>query len=225
MYLYTKENEKIKFITSKCNRIGGDAHGNIFKISEDTCLKINKSVEGFDLETLMLLKSLQLKNFYEIYNFYYSQNKKCNAYTMKYYESEEIDILTEESLYTINNLDNLLSSVNIINKNNIFISDTHLENVILNKEKITIIDADLYRRNRFFQQLSLELHNIDALRSLFENLYIHALKTYHHEYYNEITRLRIKSLFQLYGSSQVRNTLNTLSKYKYPIDYVRSKVR
>ena len=225
MYLYTKENEKIKFITSKCNKIGGEEKTNVYKISNNTCLKINKSADGIDLETLMLLKSLNLKNFYEIYDLYYNQKGKPKAYTMKYYENEEIDILTEESPYTINNLYSLLSSVNILNKNNILISDTHSENVILNKEKIIIIDADLYRINRFFQKSSLEFRNVDALRCLFESLYINALKKYHSEIYNELTIEIIKNLFQLYSSSQVRDTFGTLSIYKYPIDYIRSKVR
>lgn len=225
MYLYTKEKEKIKFITSKQNRISGEGKGNVFKISDDMCLKVNKSAEGFDLETLMLLKSLNLKNFYEIYDFYYNQEGQIKAYTMKYYKKEEIDILAEETPYTINNLYDLFLTVSTLNKNNILISDTHSENVILNKDKITIIDADLYRINRFFQKASLESHNLDALRCLFENLYIQALKKYHSEYYNKTTIYRIKSLFQLYNSLQVSETLKTLSTYKYPIDYVKSKVR
>lgn len=225
MYLYTEENEKIKFITSKRNRLGTETKGNVFKISPDTCIKINKSADGLDLETLMLLKSLNLDNFYEIYDFFYTYDKKIKAYTMRYYENREIDILTEETHYTINNLSTLLSTVNILINNNILISDTHLENVILDKEKITIIDADLYRINRFFQKQSLEFHNLDSLRSLFESLYIYALKNYHSEIYNEFTLGKIKSLFKLCNQSQVHNTLNTLSQYKYPIDYVRSKVR
>ena len=196
-----------------------------FYLLLDICLKVNKSAEGFDLETLKLLQSLNLKNFYEIYNFYYNQNGILKAYTMKYYQSDEIDILTEKQSYTINNLYDLFLAVCILNKNNILISDTHSENVILSKEKITIIDADLYRINRFFQKLSLELHNLDALRSLFENLYIYALKKYHNEYYNETAVYRIKSLFQVYSTSQINGTLKTLSKYKYPIDYIRNRVK
>ena len=54
------------------------------------------------------------------------------------YKNEEIDILTEDTTYTINNLYNLLLTVRTLTENNILISDTHTENVILDREKITI---------------------------------------------------------------------------------------
>ena len=164
MYLYTETKERVSFKTSPNNKLGGKMHGNVYQISDDTCLKVYKSIDEIDLETLKLLKDLKLKNYYQIYDFYYDQNNSLKAHTMKYYKNEEIDILTTETIYTLDNLLRLLSSVNILNQNHILISDTHSENVILNKDAITVIDTDLYRLNRFFKQLPLEMHNLNALK-------------------------------------------------------------
>jgi len=145
---------------------------------------------------------------------------------MKYYKSDEIDILTEQTAYTLDNLLNLLGSVYILNQNNILISDMHTDNVIQSKESMTIIDTDLYRINRFFSQHSLERHNINALKYLFETLYIEALKKYHPEYNNEVTISTIKNMFNLYNNQSFDYLISTLSKYKFPIEYIiKKKVR
>lgn len=225
MYLYTETKKEVQFNTSKNNKIGGHQQGNIFKLSEDTCLKVYKNIDDIDLETLKLLKYLNLKNYYRIYDFYYDKKGIFKASLMKYYKPEEIDILSETSEYTIENLLALLSSVSTLNQNHILISDTHSDNVILGKNEITVIDTDLYRLNRFFTQSSLEERNINALKYLFQTLYIEALKQYHPEYCSEITIEIIKNIFKLNTKASVENTINTLSQYKYPIDYIRKKVR
>lgn len=225
MYLYKESQEPVQFKTSRYNKIGGKMHGNVYKVSDNTCLKVYKTIDEIDLETLSLLKYLKLKNYYQIYDFYYDKEGTFKAHTMEYYPSEEIDILTEDTLYTLDNLFNLLSSVNILNQNHVFISDSHSENVILNKDGITIIDADLYRLNSFFKQLSLEMHNLNALKYLFESLYIDALKKYHPEYYNKLSVAIIKDTFKLYGTLAATDTYKMLSQYKYPIDYLKKRIR
>jgi len=225
MYLYTESKKQVQFNTSKNNKIGGHQQGNIFKLSEDTCLKVYKNIDDIDLETLKLIKNLNLKNYYELYNFYYDKKGTFKASLMKYYKPEEIDILSEKAEYTKENLLALLSSVNILNQNHILISDTHSDNVILSKDQITVIDTDLYRLNRFFTQSSLEKHNINALKYLFESLYIEALKKYYPEYCSEITTAIIKNMFKLNDEESVENTLNVLTQYKYPIDYIRKRAR
>lgn len=225
MFLYTEAKEKVRFKTSPNNKLGGKMHGNVYQISDDTCLKVYKRTDDIDLETLKLIKHLKLKNYYQIYDFYFDQDSNLKAHTMKYYKNEEIDILTTETSYTLNNLLRLLSSVKILNQNHILISDLHSENVILGKDTITVIDTDLYSINRFFKQLSLEMHNLNALKCLFESLYTEALEKYHPEYDNHMTQMIIKDIFKLYGTVAVEDTCRSLSQYKYPIDYLKKRIR
>lgn len=225
MILYTKDNEKIQIHIKKENRIGGELYGNVYKLSDSSCIKIYKSIDDIDLETLKLIKKLDLKNYYKIYEFYYSNRGALKAHTMKYYTSEEIDILTTEMPYTLTNLANLLESVDTLNRNNIVIDDTHSNNAILGSTEITIIDVDLYHFNRFYNKFQLKVKNINALKYLFESLFIEAIIKYHPEY-NTFTVLEvIKSIFNLYDTSSVENTYRRLEKYKYPIDYVRKRVK
>ena len=221
MYLYNKEQERVKFNITPENRIGNGMYGSVFKLSEDICLKVYKNSNMIEGNILDVIRKLNLPNFYKIYDFYYQKNQKLKAHTMEYYEPKDIDILTAPTEYTLDNLFNLYKAIQILIKNNILMSDTHTENIILGDKTITVIDTDLYTSNRFHKGLELELKNKIQLKGLFSELYKESIVENHPELETYFIIETIKNMFMLYNDQSYSRLVDTLSKYQYPIDYFR----
>ena len=54
----------------------------------------------------------------------------------------------------------------------IFMVDLNPDNVIVNRDGLTIIDTDLYVISKFISSDRIELNNLKALRYIFTQLYI-----------------------------------------------------
>lgn len=180
MILYDESKSKTSFKTNK--KIGGGVYGKVYRTSKEECLKVYKDGESVNKEILEFIKSLNLKNYYKIYNFYNNRRGIFKAHTMRYYEKEEVDILTMPTEYTIDNLLGIKSSVETLTQNNILISDTHSSNIIMNSNNITIIDTDLYTFNDYYPECVLEHKNIKSLEYLFKNIFYEAISKYNNEY-------------------------------------------
>lgn len=223
MILYNENKEKISFKTN--NKIGGETYGDVYKISETECLKIYKNSNSVNKKILTFIKNLHLKNYYEIYNLYNNKSGEFKAHTMKYYKKEEIDILTMPTEYTIDNISRIQHSIEQLTQNNIAIVDTHTGNIIMDSNNITIIDIDLYTFNRFYTSKKLETKNIEILEFLFREIFAEAILNYHSEYkVYKFTEL-IKDIFKLSTPTLTEETFKELARYKYPIDYIKKKVR
>lgn len=224
MYLYTEEGRRKNYKTTDI--IGGEQYGTIYKLSNEECLKIYKRNKNeINIDILKFIKRLYLKRYYEIYELLYDRNKNFKAHTMRYYEKEEIDVLTEPIDYTLSSLFEILDSVNTLTQNNILINDMHTGNAIINSDGITIIDVDLYTFNRFYSENGLKIKNISALMYLIHEIYLEAINNYHSELKSYDTGELIKSTFRLYTFIDSGETYKKLIKYKYPIDYIRKHTK
>jgi len=221
MILYNENGKQVSFKTN--DKIGGESYGDIYKISETECLKVYKNIESVNKEVLEYIRNLHLKNYYEIYNFYNNRRGIFKAHTMKYYQDEDIDILTMPTEYTLDNLFGIQTSVDILTQNNIQIEDTHTGNIIMDNNNITIIDTDLYAFNRFHTKEQLQFKNIQKLEYLFREIYAEAIADYHSEYKDYKTMVLIRNMFKLYLQREINEIYSELSKYKYPIDYIKKK--
>lgn len=226
MFLYKENGEKIRCQVNSENIIGKGQYGSVHRLSVNECIKIYSKVNRreIDIEMLKAIKEFTLRNFYEIHEILYSKENSFKGYTMKYYGSEELDILEVSTEYTIYNMQNLLTSIQKLTENNIYIHDMHDENVIINSSEITVIDMDLYTFNKSYNNITLRYKNISALQSLLSSLYQEALKKYHPELSSYIMKEVIKDLFQLYTSKEIEITTKKLKRYKYPIDYIKKQI-
>lgn len=222
MLLFREDGQKVRYNISSKNRIGGGLFGDVYWTSELECTKIYKpSNERIDLNILMFIKELKLKSFYEIHELLYGKNGFFKGHTMKYYQSEEVDILTMPVTYTLDNFYSLYESVCKLTASNIFISDMHTGNIIMSQNGITAIDVDLYTFNRFYTSQSLKTKNNLALNYLFSEIYLEALASFHREYSSYSTRTVINSL---YNNGKAEDVCKKLIKYKYPIDYIKRNI-
>lgn len=222
MNLYNKEHQKTNFTINPKFKLGTGSYGSVYKIDEKKCIKIYKYAGSVQLEMLQVINDLNLPNYYKILDFYYNKNNIFKAHTMKYYSQKEIDILTMPVEYSLDNITVLLSAVNTLTSNNILICDMHTENIIMNDSSIIIIDTDLYTFNKYF---NLEIKNLSALTDLYLNLYLEAIINYHPEY--DISEVK-EIIYDIYNK---RNTnpqvalYEEIRNYKYPIDYIKKRVK
>ena len=196
--------------------------GKIYMFNSLECLKLFNNNHTADDQVIALIKELNLNGFTSIHNLLYSRYSKLfKGYTMDYIKKSEIDILTMPSTYTLDSLFTLYQSFLKLTRNNVFISDVHEDNVIMNENGLTMIDFDLYTINKFFEPQVLERKNIRACLCLFRDLYYTALEKYHSNLNGYQSSLIISSLFEsLYQNNGMEKICKKLVKYKYPIDYI-----
>lgn len=219
MIFYNENNEIVKYNSNK--RLGSGLYGSVYRINFEECVKkFKKENVEIDKEVLLLIQKIGLDNFCQIRSLLYNKNKKLIGYLMRYYQKENIDILTMPTEYIIENLRKLYISVIKLTHNNIYIDDMHTENIIINSKGITVIDYDLYTLNRFLTPELLEYKNTSALRVLFETLFIETLIEFHRDLCIESNNRLIKRTFHLWNSEELDKTCKKLTRYKYPIDYI-----
>lgn len=223
MILYDENGNK-ETITTK-NKLGEGQHGIVYQISDEECLKVYKRKPEIDIEVLKTIASLNLTSYYEILKLYYSKASILSAIKMKYYEKKDIDILTMPSEYTLDNLYKILSSADKLSQNNILIEDTHSGNIIMANNDIIIADVDLYSFSHFYKERELRRKNIQKIGYLFNEIYSESISDYHEELKSFLVAELIRKLFTIVTPSQVEKIYSELSKYKYPIDYIKKKIR
>ena len=191
----------------------------VYNTSDNECLKI--FTNSFDdLDMFKTLSELDVNNFYKITKLLFDKDKKFIAYTAKFYQKEDIDILTMPIDYTVENMKRLYIVSDMLSDNKIEIEDLHHENVILNSKDIIIIDADRYVSN---VDKDCHEYNRRCINSLFTLLYMVApsVNFLAGEQNSAYVNKNIRRIFFSENTPDV--VYKKLSKYKRPIDYLRDK--
>ncbi len=178
----------------------------------ETCLKIGLD-ERIQLDTLRIIRGLNLEGMYQLRDFLFDDRGKFMAYTMNYYEESPVDFLTWPVEYTITNYLKFLHIVEVMIDRGIFITDLHDRNVIVNDEGMTIIDVDMYVVSKYILPDKIREHDYRALANIFISLYYISLCDYHGRRYQDICG-KVEELFL-----DRECVSKKLSRYKYPIDY------
>lgn len=240
MEAYTIEGKKCDFNTDTLFKQG--FFGKVYLTDDNKCLKVFKEplIRGttfdFEEDTYNEIRKLKLNNFYELYDLYYNKElTQILGYLSKYYQNENIDILTMPTDYTLNNLCQLYNSFEKLSEHNIFTNDIHSGNVIINSKEIVVIDTDLYYKSglveeeptlNILKEKSILNENISNLSDLFIDIYLSSLSK--HSFYGKYDRVDISEKIQrLFTSMNITNgvdpVIKRLIKHKYPIDYLRKK--
>lgn len=217
---YNQDGKKVCYSCDKL--IGKGAQGKIYKIDNDKCLKhyyTGSSCFRYDVDIFNKIMELDLDNFYKIYELLFEVNGLFKGYVMKYYEKNKIDILTMPVDYTIDNFLKLYDSVKKLSDASILVNDLGIGNVILNDKYITVIDVDLYSFK--YSILNSEIFDVNSyiLYKLFISLYWNSYCKHHLSLEYEYDRDMIKNLFMF--DEDKESVCRKLSRYKYPIDYLR----
>lgn len=239
MKAYTIDRKKYDFNTDTLFKQG--FFGKVYLTDDNKCLKVFKqplirgTILDFEEDTYNEIRKLKLDNFYELYDLYYNKElTQILGYLSKYYQSEDIDILTMPTDYTLNNLCLLYNSFKKLSEHNIFTNDIHFGNVIINSKEIVVIDTDLYYKvgpagekltPNILKEKSILNDNISNLSDLFIDIYLSSLSNY--SFSGKYDRVdiaeKIQKLFTMNATSGIEPVVKKLAKHKYPIDYLKKK--
>jgi len=207
-------------------------YGSVYRYSDDKVIKLVDS-DGTEeqYETMSSIKDLNLPNFYKLYEILYRNSvdgvKTFGGTIAKYYPREDFDIFLQPSEYLLESFNSLYRAMIQLGMNGISVFDLNRRNVIVNREGIYVIDADLYQKLGNSLTWKIALKNLYRMKdSIFYDLMISNFFKYHKNISSEYANEFIKIIYDLlnmddYENSSVFN--DTLSKYRYPIDYIKSK--
>ena len=193
------------------------SYGYIYKLDNNQCLKLFNDNFYFQSNILKIIKDLKLDNFYQIYDLLFDEENQFCGYTMKYYQSKDIDILTMPTEYTLDNLYRLYNSVKKLSEKKVTLFDCYYENTIIDEKNITIIDTDLFYIDDDISKSDMHFYNNTQLLQLFKDLYQKA-GIDHKDLYLDDNLLN----YIFNHNKNINEVEKKLIKYKYPIDYVRN---
>lgn len=206
-------------------------YGNAYKLNDKVVKLVFNDGSSEQYDTVSCIKNLSLPNFYKLYNVLSCEKSGIKTFggtISKFYSSEDVDIFLKPTDYLLDSFNSLHKSMVELGKNNIFVFDLNRANTIVNDNGIFVIDVDLYQRmmnNLPKNVISKNLFKLkcsvfyELMQSNFLNYHSDELKVLSGE---DISRI-LYDLLNLNDFDDSKTFNKTLSKFKYPIDYIRSK--
>lgn len=208
-------------------------YGKVYRCDDKAIKLLNNPGTRMQYKVVSAIKNLKLSNFYEIYDVLSCENTKCKSFAgtiSKYYENSITDVLTTPSDYLLDSYYHLSNSFYILGQNGIAVNDFYSRNCVLAENGITVIDVDLYSLYDDISEAGLECvsrGNLFKLKYLFFlDLLTRHFYSFHHD---EFSSENISSILSSFiGDSKIDDddTFSyNLYSYKYPIDYVKKKLK
>ena len=111
----------------------------------DKCYKVFNNAELFKIDPFLTLDTLSLPNFYRIMDFLYNNQYIFTGYTSKFIKEDHFNILSDKN-YFLRGVNNIHDGIIAFTNNHFEVSDLHVGNILVNKEDMTMIDVDNYKR-------------------------------------------------------------------------------
>lgn len=137
-----------------------------------------------------------------------------DGYTAKYYQPDPINPILEPSTYLIKSIEELKALVDTLSNSKIMMTDTKVENTIIQNNGIIIIDPDYYKISNQSIEV-IKKHNYKELLQLLKTIFAHYVG------------MKKTDILKLFNEGENSNSLETicdiekrLRKVKRPIDLV-----
>lgn len=214
----------------KPNLLDRGSSAAVYKISDDVCLKkfYPWSLEHLVLRSdeLQVIKKLKLSNIYEVYEFLYNSKNDFAGYTMKFYQKEIMDLFLVETSFILDNFTSIDKSIIELAKHNICLYDMHGSNAIINNNGITLIDVDDSHFDYSSSVDDIISINREQVSRILKDIFYESLKLfYRYDYVKLYDERVILELSRKYGIYGIDFLCKELEDYKYPIDYVKAKIK
>lgn len=217
MELYGCDGERL--IIKKGNKIGNGNNGTVYQIDNDKCLKIYRSSAWVNVDTLKIIKDMKFNNYYKIYDMLYDKDSNFKGMIMKYYPQEEVNVLMMEKDYLLDNVNGLGRDILSLIEKGIFIVDLNIDNTIINRNGITVVDADLYIYREDYDRDLLGRMGYATFRSLVKSIIIDSISM--------DKSMEDVNIYKAIVENLVGNPFDTKSmekklvRYKYPMEYIK----
>lgn len=217
MELYGCDGERL--IIKKGNKIGNGNNGTVYQIDNDKCLKIYRSSAWVNVDTLKIIKDMKFNNYYKIYDMLYDKDSNFKGMIMKYYPQEEVNVLMMEKDYLLDNFNGLGRDILSLIEKGIFIVDLNIDNTIINRSGITVVDADLYIYREDYDRDLLGRMGYATFRSLVKSIIIDSISM--------DNPMEDVNIYKAIVENLVGNPFDTKSmekklvRCKYPMEYIK----
>lgn len=223
MLIYTEDLRKVTL-----NEENYLNHGNCAKVYKegefvkkvyyDYCLEKNR----IDKEVYEIIKKIDSSYILKIHTLYYDLLKKrIMGYLADYYKPDQINILEEDIYYTLDNLHNIRLLFEKLASYFIKVDDVKILNTILQKDKIVLLDPDLFKIVDCSEDDCIK-HNNQRLINLFKSIYEEVITT-NLSQFKENPYFILDDLFKIDSDNLEDGIAKKLTKYKYPIEYFKDK--
>ena len=149
------------------------SYGIIYENSDGTLTKVMR-FDTTDPYPIIKIRKLNLENFYKIYDVLVKNNgtySYLSAYKMNKILPDDTSLLDSKIDYFITNIRIIMNGLKTLSENHILTYDLHEENIIINKDGITVIDCDSYKYNPEYDKDLIYKNNLAELkRTIFEQL-------------------------------------------------------
>ncbi len=217
MELYGCDGERL--IIKKGNKIGNGNNGTVYQMDNDKCLKIYRSSAWVNVDTLKIIKDMKFNNYYKIYDMLYDKDSNFKGMIMKYYRQEEVNVLMMEKDYLLDNVNGLGRDILSLIEKGIFIVDLNIDNTIINRNGITVVDADLYIYREDYDRDLLGRMGYATFRTLVKSIIIDSISM--------DKSMEDVNIYKAIVENLVGNPFDTKSmekklvRCKYPMEYIK----
>lgn len=217
MELYGCDGERL--IIKKGNKIGNGNNGTVYQMDNDKCLKIYRSSAWVNVDTLKIIKDMKFNNYYKIYDMLYDKDSNFKGMIMKYYPQEEVNVLMMEKDYLLDNVNGLGRDILSLIEKGIFIVDLNIDNTIINRNGITVVDTDLYIYREDYDRDLLGRMGYATFRSLVKSIIIDSISM--------DKSMEDVNIYKAIVENLVGNPFDTKSmekklvRCKYPMEYIK----
>ena len=217
MELYGCDGERL--IIKKGNKIGNGNNGTVYQMDNDKCLKIYRSSAWVNVDTLKIIKDMKFNNYYKIYDMLYDKDSNFKGMIMKYYPQEEVNVLMMEKDYLLDNVNGLGRDILSLIEKGIFIVDLNIDNTIINRNGITVVDTDLYIYREDYDRDLLGRMGYATFRSLVKSIIIDSISM---DKSMEDVNIYKAIVENLVGNPfDTKNMEKKLVRCKYPMEYIK----
>lgn len=220
MELYKEDGYKL--VIKKGTKIGNGNNGTVYHMGDGKCLKIYRSSAWVNVDTLKIIKDMEFNNYYKIYDMLYDKDSKFKGMIMKYYPQEEVNVLMMEKDYLLDNVNGLGKDILSLIKKGIFIVDLNIDNTIINRDGITVVDTDLYIYREDYDRDLLNRMGYATFRSLVKSIIIDGISI--------DNPMEDVSKYKAVVENLVGNPFDTKSmekklvRCKYPMEYIKGSL-
>lgn len=224
--LFNNINQRKSFILTEDNFIGKGSVGLVYR-NEDRCFKHLKWYNRWQVNTIVkMLENLKLIEhscLCKLHDLYYVKENDITSlvgYEMDYYDANDLNILHSSIDYILDNFHDLIILVSEITKKGISIEDLHYGNVILQANRIVVIDVDNYHFCDL-EYAELFYKNCKQLKLLLRGMLLESIRKSGLEEDMHWEYLKSFELIKYNNDVDIECILQELKKYNTPFEFIK----
>ena len=147
MKYYNKDGQEFEFDLEHSYPIGAGKFAIVYGINKDECIKVYQKDCPIDIHLLEEIKNYHLFHYDALKDILFTDDGKIGCFLMKKYKRELPDFYIMEVKDFLREFNTLDRDAKVLSENSIFINDTKTKNTMSYRNRLKMVDYDMYRRS------------------------------------------------------------------------------